>query len=83
MHSPCQACGSRFQVRNAADNPGAQVSRASMALGQAATNLICYGTLPEPTLKELHRGREERAPRTSGIAQPNLRQGDLGCVVIH
>lgn len=79
-----EADGSRFHVHYGRDKPGAQVSRASMALGQAATSLICYGTLPEPTLKEPHCGREAlAAPRTSGVAQPNYRQGDLGRLVPH
>ena len=46
-----EAGGGRFRVRYGKDRPGAQVSRASIALGQPATSLICYGTLPEPLLK--------------------------------
>jgi hypothetical protein len=46
-----QADGARFRVRYGKDRPGAQVSKASLTLGQPATSLICYGTLPEPTHK--------------------------------
>jgi len=46
-----QADGVRFRVRYGKDRPGAQVSKSSFSLGQPATSLICYGTLPEPTNK--------------------------------
>jgi hypothetical protein len=73
-----EASGDRFKVRYGRDKPGAQVSKASLWLGQPATSLICFGTLPEPEFKQPHMGREEQVPpRTSGVAQPNRKQGDL------
>ena len=43
--------GGRFKVRYGRDRPGAHIPHAALSLGQGATNLIAFGTLPPPTFK--------------------------------
>ena len=53
-----EASGCRYRVRYGPDKPGEKVSRQSLmiagswGLRHGSTNLMAYGTLPEPTVKE-------------------------------